>query len=112
MCNCNIGPGKFEGEPALTFLAYHEGFGDASTEQTEWFRGPFTFSPQDLKAALEYGYCDACIIEALTNESYGLSVYESDQGFVYLTCYGTSDDFDTALAEAEADDAATYKEGW
>ena len=113
MCECKVGPGKFEGESALTFLAWQSmlmnGGGDTTTGDdgnvVEWFLSPFNFDadPEAVEAARDYGYCEACIAEALADDSAGLSLWESSQGFVYGTTYATREEFDKALAEAEAE---------
>lgn len=103
MCNCHVGPGKFEGESALTFLAYqHIGNADETTGATDWFRRPFNFDTDGaVENALAYGYCRQCVDEALADDSYGLSLVEDEQGFVWLTYYETSGDLDAALEAAE-----------
>ena len=122
MCDCKVGPGKFEGEGALTFLAWQSmlnGGGDTTTGDdgnvVEWFRAPFNFDadPEVVKAARGHGYCEACIAEALAEDSAGLSLWESSQGFVYGTTYVTREAFDRALDRAERADerAAEAAEG-
>ena len=116
MCDCKVGPGKFEGEPALTFLAWDammDGSSDATTGDsergtlTEWLRGPgpFGFSSDSVDAAREYGYCDPCILAALATPAAGIELWESEQGFVYGREFATLEDFEASLAEAEAEDA-------
>jgi len=91
-CTCKVGPGKFEGEPPLTFLAWQSvlnGGSDESVGPYEFFRRPYGFdTPQAVQAALDYGYCAACIA-GYDNGSYGLTIEEGEQGFVYLTTYAT-----------------------
>jgi diadenosine tetraphosphatase ApaH/serine/threonine PP2A family protein phosphatase len=106
MCECKVGPGKFEGEPALAYLLWADGFADESTDQVDWFRGPFQASDDARYAAEAYGsYCLPCIALAQEDSAYGASLYESDQGFVYLVTYPTALEYDAAFAEAEAADA-------
>jgi hypothetical protein len=101
-CGCRVGPGKFEGEPALTFLAFqHVGNEDASTGRTDWFRKPFNFDTGGaVEAALAYGYCQPCINAALADDSYGLGITTDEQGFVWLDCWATQAEFDKALDNA------------
>lgn len=115
MCDCKVGPGKFEGESALTFLAYQSGLlgcSDATTydgdRAVDWFRAPFNFDAdhQTVNEARAYGYCEPCIEAALRDESKGLSLREDSQGFVYGTTFATAAAFDRALARAEADEEA------
>ena len=111
---CSVGPGKFEGESALCFLAWaHSDYADCSTGSgecgtyTDWFRSPLNFDtePHILEDARSYGYCEACIREALDCDAYGLSVREDSYGFVYLTEYATREEFDAALQAAEEEDS-------
>jgi hypothetical protein len=112
MCDCKVGPGKFEGESALTFIGWQSalmGLADVATgvdETVDWFRAPFNFDAdvETVKAARDYGYCEDCIREALADDSAGLSLWESSAGFVYGTTYATRDEFDKALADAEQED--------
>lgn len=108
VCACNVGPGKFEGEPPLTFLAYHamlHGDVDATTQSpgiSDWFRRPFNFDadPDAIVRATAHGYCKSCIQDALDNESFGLVLTEDSNGFVYLVRYTTELKYDAALQEA------------
>ena len=115
-CTCQVGPGKFEGESALTYLAYYHvlhGDSDTSTfdggNATDWFRRPFNFDAEAeaVPATKAYGYCDRCIKEALEDESFGLSVRTSPDGFVSLARYLTEKQYDAALNEAERDEEAS-----
>ena len=111
-CTCHVGPGKFEGEPALAFLAYHAAaFSDETTYRagtsTDWFRSPFnldTVLEDTVQLAQAYGYCSDCVQSALEDDSYGLSLYEDLNGFVYLTRYKTEIEFDRALGRAQSED--------
>jgi hypothetical protein len=112
MCECKIGPGKFQGEPALAYLLWADGFADESTDHVEWYRGPFLASGEARAAAEAYGYCPACIAQAEADTSFGASLLESDQGFVYLVTYPTAVEFDAAMTEAETADAENGEEGY
>ena len=110
MCKCDVGPGKFEGEGVLTFLGWQSvinGFTDETTGSegnlVEWIQAPFGFGADSevLQFARAYGYCEACIAEALADDSAGLSLWESSNGFVYGTTYATHEKFSEALAEEE-----------
>ena len=110
MCDCKVGPGKFEGESALTFLAWDstmEGSSDETTgsdgDFTDWLRGPgpFGFSEDSANAARRYGYCESCIREALESTAAGIAVWESDQGFVSGREFATVEEFEASFAEAE-----------
>jgi len=107
---CTVGPGKFEGESALAYFAYLSGLhGDADTTTyahevpKDWFRRPFNFDAEaeHVVQAQSYGYCSDCVKEALEDESFGLSLYEDSNGFVYLTRYATEAEYDKALGAAE-----------
>lgn len=110
MCDCKVGPGKFEGEGALMALAYSSlmlGGSDATTGDcgslVDWFRRPFNFDAdrENLLFAREMGYCETCIAEALKDEAYGLALSEDSNGFVYLESFETAEAFDKALGEAQ-----------
>jgi len=102
-CACKVGPGKFEGEPALAYLAYQHAEGaDETTGVRDWFRRPFNFDAGDAaERAVDYGYCRECVDEALGDDSFGLSLVEDEQGFVWLDRYETAAEFDAALDAAE-----------
>ena len=107
MCECNVGSGKFEGESALTFLAYHAmtlGCSDETIGATDFFRAPLDFDPYAPDAS-DYGYCEECIAEALAMRPYGMSIWESDQGSVYGRIFDTAKAYDKAVAQAGADEA-------
>jgi hypothetical protein len=113
-CECNVGPGKFEGEDALAYLAWQSalnGCVDASTGPegavTDWFRRPFNFDADEsvIQVARDYGYCEECIKEALESEAGGLALFEDSWGFVYCEEYATVEEFDRALKQAESEDA-------
>ena len=113
MCECKIGPGKFEGESALTFMAWEQTMlgADATTDSEgsliEWLRSPLNLDADDsvVKAALAYGYCRTCVDEAGQDIGGGVAVWEDSQGFVYSATFDTHEAFDSALTEAEQDDA-------
>jgi hypothetical protein len=101
---CTVGPGKFEGESALTFLAYQamlQGGVDESIGHVDFFKGPFADFKDHAGEAGDYGYCPECIDAALADDAYGISIIEDEQGFVWLESYGTAEEFDAALAAAE-----------
>lgn len=103
---CKVGPGKFEGEGPLTFLAHQSlllGGSDCAAAGWDWFRAPLGFDaePEMIKAARDYGYCDACIKEAVETHVAGIAIWESDNGFVDGRTFGTKEAFDKALAAAE-----------
>ena len=106
-CKCEVGPGKFEGEGALTFMAYQQmclGNVDENVGRYDFFKAPFNFDAdrEVTKAAKEYGYCDECIEEASGHgKAYGLAIYESDQGFIYCETFETEKDYDKAIAIAQ-----------
>ena len=107
MCECQVGPGKFEGESALTFLAYHAmtlGCSDETVGAVDFFKAPLDFDPYAPEAR-DYGYCEPCIAEALAERPYGMSIGEDSQGFVWGATYATTKAYDKAVARAEADEA-------
>lgn len=112
MCECKVGPGKFEGEPVETFIAHGWGPGDSSTgginegdSVEEWFAAPLTPSVDDKHQARAYGYCDKCIENAFAGINGGIVVWENEQGFAYAETFKTKVAFEDALAMAESDDA-------
>lgn len=120
MCECKVGPGKFEGEPASTFMAWEHtmlGSVDVSTGEggrtVDWLRAPLNLDADAsvVKAALAYGYCRACVDEAGQDVRGGMALWESDHGFVYARVFVTREEFDRALDRAQAaDEAAEEKE--
>jgi hypothetical protein len=109
MCECKVGPGKFESESALTFLAYQSmlmGGGDESIGAVEFFKGPLDFDAdaETVEAARDYGYCEPCIAEALAERPYGMSISEDSQGFVWGTTYDSAKAYDAAVKIAEEDE--------
>lgn len=99
---CNVGPGKFEGEPTITFLAHQcamEGMSDESVGSADFFVAPFNFDADTMiiDMAREYGYCDDCIGEAMTDGSYGLQTWVDSHGFVYSETYTNKDEYVNSL---------------
>jgi len=124
MCNCDIGPGKFEGEGVETFLAWEmvmDGGGDDITggeggdgPTTDWIESPRFGESLHVESAQLYGYCDDCIMDAVRSRPAGVAVWESDQGFVSCRLFETKAEYDKALAECqEADvEAAEQEDFW
>lgn len=119
-CACKVGPGKFEGEPALTFMAHAvmlEGFSDATTgedgDTIDWFRAPLGFDADaDLShAARAHGYCQECIEHYADDVNGGVAIWEDSNGFVYCKTFATVEEFDAALAEAEEEESSEEEEG-
>lgn len=113
-CSCHVGPGKFEGESVLTFLAYQQmclGNVDESIGRYDFFKAPFMFDADQsaVKAALDYGYCQECIDDHDDRTLYGLAIHEDDSGFVYCDTFATEAEYDAAVQMAtdseEGDDA-------
>lgn len=115
-CTCQVGPGKFEGESVLTFMAYQQmclGNVDESVGRYDFFKAPFMFDADAsvVDAALEHGYCQACIDAHDDRTLYGLAIFEDDNGFVYCDTFATEADYDAGLKTAadretdEGDDA-------
>ena len=108
MCECMVGPGKFEGEGALTALAYSSMLSGGSdlTEYepdettVEFFKAPFNFDAdeENVSFAREQGLCDDCIREALDDESFGLALWEDSQGFVYVQTFDDESEWNDAIA--------------
>ena len=106
-------PGKFEGETALTVLAYHaanEGRADYDFGAECFFDPPLDFDSEDAKRfARIHGYTDEEIHAALAEakELCGFSFYETEQGFVYGKRYESPGNLCNALDEAEAEYAGS-----
>ena len=105
ICTCKVGPGKFEGESALTFLAYQSmllGCSDETHGSTDFFKGPLNFDAdqETVDAARSYGYCDECIESALSERPYGMAIWESNDGFVCGVTYETQSEYEEAVAAA------------
>ena len=111
MCDCKVGPGKFEGEGAVTFMAWQQvmlGNSDCTTyddaeQPTDWLRSPLNLDADQsvVKDALAYGYCAPCVEAAGQDIGGGVAVWEDSQGFVYCETFDTREAFDKALSEAE-----------
>ena len=109
MCDCKVGPGKFEGEGAVTFMAWERamlGNSDCTTYEaypTDWLRSPLNLSADQsvVEAARAYGYCAPCVESAGQDIHGGVAVWEDSQGFVYCQTFDTREAFDKALSEAE-----------
>jgi len=107
MCECRVGPGKFEGESVLTFLSYHAmtlGCSDETVGAVDFFKAPLDFDPYAPEAR-DYGYCEACIVEALAERPYGMSICEDSQGFVWGATYDDVKAYDAAVKIAEEDES-------
>jgi len=120
-CTCKVGPGKFEGEGALTFMAWEQamlGNADISTgsndnDLVDWLRSPLNLDADQevVKAALDYGYCQECIDEAGTGVGGGVAVWSDGNGFVYCRSFDTRAEFDEALAKQQEIDEQSVEEG-
>jgi hypothetical protein len=114
-CTCKVGPGKFEGESALTFLAWQQvliGGSDETVGAYDFFKAPYNLEAgASVKAALDYGYCEACV-KGYDDGSYGLGVRESAQGFVNLITYATERRYLQAIewAEAKEEEVGDYED--
>lgn len=106
-CKCKIGPGKFEGEPAHTFMAWQQvmlGNADISTGSEgsliDWLRSPLNLDADQsvVKDAKAYGYCAECIEAAGKDIRGGVAVWEDGHGFVGCKVFNTREKFDAALA--------------
>jgi len=118
-CTCKVGPGKFEGEGALTFMAWEQtmlGNADTTTggegNETDWLRSPLNLDADKdvVEAAIGYGYCQECVDEAGNGIGGGVAVWTDGNGFVYSETFDTKAEFDKALEKAEAWDAADADE--
>jgi len=97
-CHCP-GPGKFQGEPASTFIAWDlvcRGFVDEEIDQYSFIRYPHAPTHEEYHDAREAGYCGLCIEEAFESSqfNYGVMVYEDDTGFIYGTILATRKEWD------------------
>lgn len=84
-------PGKFEGEPAssyLVYLALMDG-ADEDAGSHALLRGVLVPGNDLILAAKAVGYTPEEIKESLVNlfDMAGAIMHESDQGFVYVTIY-------------------------
>jgi len=117
MCECKRYPGKFEGEGALTALAYSSMMNGGADETeydgdtpTDFFRAPFNFDAdeENLVFAREEGFCEACIAEALQSEADGLALWTDSQGFVYLAEFATEQEYLDAIKTLEDAEEEEY----
>lgn len=110
-CTCKVGPGRFEGEGALTFMAQESaamGLADESIGRYDFFRTPFNFDADEeiVKNALHYGYCKECVEDASGHgDGYGLVTWTDSQGFAYLETFDMQAEYDRAVAEASEEEA-------
>lgn len=117
-CTCKIGPGKFEGEPALTYMAWGQmGNSDIDTydeheRPTSWLRSPLNLDAdrEVVEGALAHGYCQECVDEAGKEVGGGVAVWEDDQGFVYCKVFETREEFDKALTAAQQEEPGDGRE--
>jgi len=96
------GPGKFEGEPASTFLLYERSLDsdydeEFSHENFGWwcrFDSQLQPHPDEIEAAKNAGYTDVEISDALItlSEMTGAILHENDQGFVHADLYNANAD--------------------
>ena len=113
-CTCTVGPGKFEGEPVETFLAWQMVVEGGGEEHGTWsfFSLPLPLSPDDhaIEAARVYGYCTACTRRAASDEwetddtAIWLAVSEDVNGFVHHRTFDTDEEKAAFAAEADAVD--------
>ncbi len=108
-CTCQVGPGKFEGEPARVFMAYQQmclGGSDETIGRYDFFKAPFNFDADQsvVRDALAYGYCQACVDGYDEPRLYGMAMWEDDSGFVYAETFETEAEYDKAVRDAEAED--------
>ena len=101
---CRYGPGKFEGEPAIMWLAYQamcDGAADDDTAGVAFFKAPFDdlLSHWDEQDAFCQACCRASIAEYAGD--YGFAIEESEQGFVTGAAFATAAEYDAALARCE-----------
>jgi hypothetical protein len=88
LCTCKVGPGKFEGETALTALLYSamlNGGSDLNIGATDFFKAPLNLGDDSANVdfAREIGFCNVCIYRALEEtECFGAVVEEDSNGFV------------------------------
>lgn len=121
-CTCKVGPGKFEGEPAIAFLAHEavlNGWGDITTggdegdgPLTDWLN---TFTQSDItaemrQAARSYGYCEECIDAA--SAPHGLATWEDGQGFVGCEVFESDEAYTAKLKECEEADQEAQESTW
>lgn len=113
MCDCKVGPGKFEGKPTIAFLAWERvvlGNIDDRTgcegETVDWLRSPLGLASDQsaVDAALAYGYCRECVETAGEDVDGGVAVWEDLNGFVYARVFHSRATYDKALLATRAED--------
>jgi hypothetical protein len=112
------GPGKFEGEPASTFLLYQRGldgdFDEDFSQNFGWwarFNSPLQPYPDEIEASKSAGYTESEIQDSLCNiaSMAGAIIHERNDGFVYGEIYTNPKDLDeqwnrvTKVAEGAAE---------
>lgn len=89
------GPGKFEQEPASTFLIYRASMDGADDDAGNHalFRGPMVPEYRAIEEARQVGYTEPEIMSSVIDlrDMAGAIMYEDEQGFVYSTIYHTSE---------------------
>jgi hypothetical protein len=121
MCTCKVGPGKFEGEGADTFLL-HAICGECPNNDIcygdrSWaaiVARPIVADPDSKAEALKYGYCQKCINKAASAmakaDGGGYSVGEDSQGFAWSINWETFAKAEKALADDLAEQQAGEEE--
>jgi hypothetical protein len=86
---------------------------DETIGRYEFFKAPFLFDADQsvVRAALEYGYCQACVDGYDEPAAYGMAIWEDDNGFVYAETFETETDYDKAVRAAEAEDVGDEGDG-
>lgn len=113
MCDCKVGPGKFEGESAETAMLWEwsmEGFGEIHGPEGctfDYFDGEVLVGSEDREAAVSAGFCVECIDAATKRlrECKGAVVGQTEQGFIWSRIADTDDEHVKMLADIAADDA-------
>lgn len=108
-CTCNVGPGKFEGEPARVFMAYAQamlGNVDLSVGRYDFMRAPFNFDADQsvVRDAREYGYCAECVEAYDAERVWGMAVWTRDDGFVCARTFESENEWDAAIEAAESEE--------
>lgn len=114
-CTCKVGPGKFEGEPIATFLAWDivgNGFADEDIGRYAFVRLPLTPDVELRQMAMDYGYCAACIDSVDATDAYGVVLWESEQGFVFGEWLNDEAEWNRAIATAEREDSEFDGDGY
>lgn len=94
------GPGKFEGEPASTFLVYQASMEGADDDAGNHalFRGKLIPENISIDAAMDAGYTPKEVMDSIVDLSdmAGCIMSESEQGFVHVAIYDTLADLEIA----------------